>query len=228
MDVILLLLRSFFKPEEAGAMRAAPVPFALMFLAGLVLASFYYHSQLAIKDDLIKGYQERLHDLEPHNKYQKYSDNDLIREALRVSSNIRVLSNAERLKSSLPFGQTREQWNKQITDEFKFEQQMSIKYGECCASEAVALRDELESRLPSTMAAKYDRGMYEWPTLIGFDYTATDLERLAKALERPEPSCFWSSWIPVSLGISIPWMLLLILRASLARRNIILDSNIIF
>jgi hypothetical protein len=230
MDFTDLLLR-LLKPKEAQAVKDAPLTFVIAFAIGAMISYAWCLQSLNVKDDLIKGYQERLHDLVPHNSYQKYSDDDLVREALRVAANIRALSDTIRTEEierfNPPLIKDRGAWNQRMTEERKFQQQIENKYGVCCESEAIALRDEMESRLPPTlMTNKSIISMYDWTAPMGFDSTATDLERLAKALQHPEPSCFWFSWIPVSLGITVPWMLLLMLRASLARRNLILDSSI--
>jgi hypothetical protein len=140
--------------------------------------------QLDIKDKQLGEYRVRAMVVKANQTtYSRLSDKQLKEKALQIAQGLRsALDKYRPHERRTP--STREDWNKIIFEDERLSNELSNTYNRQYKVQAILLRDELISRLPSGRV-KRDSGidnMYEWGALIGIESAADDLEKLALSL----------------------------------------------
>ena len=79
-----------------------------------------------------------------------------------------------------------EEWGRRTNELIRLSEERNIEYERKFKVDAILLRDELRSRLSGYKPTKdHTDMMYEHPTnFFGFNDVATDLERMAKMIEK--------------------------------------------
>lgn len=225
MELVRFLLKWLLgTPNDTKAIEENPRVFVIGLIVGMLatvaLSGFYLSFIVRPETDFLKeriaDYQQRLGEVPVRNKYEHLTDRELREQVHELTSDILKLFNSYEIRiKSVPFGSP--EW-RTLVDEY------SKEYAANFQARTFELRDAMLSRLPPLtkeqlflMSLTSERSALFDP--IGAYIVCAHLESLASRLTQNEPNCFWFSNIAVYLGIALPLMLLLILRASLERRR---------
>ncbi len=168
--------------REWVVIRQAPLLFCITWMLGLiviwVLVDKLYRSRLEARDDLLRGYQEKL-GLGPFRKgeYSKLKNLELRKKATQLAQSIRAFTAMAKSQIS--------------TDPLKFWPYVASQYSNDFKVASVLLRDEILTRLPQSIRGAYQqsdpKGMvafvYQNPVHTrSMEMIADDLDKLATML----------------------------------------------
>lgn len=194
--------------KEWDVIRRAPVTIILVgvicFIVAYQVARWRYEGilelnceRLAVKDDQLDEYRERLHFLPAHgSEYSRLSHSELQSKALKFVSDlrkwlaVRQSENSRRMSQQwLAMSQANDEaarkrlWNEYTADLIQSSTSMKNEYDAKFKVIAIVLRDELLTRIQHPGSSSSASHIYEYPTNpIGMGMVADDLERLARLL----------------------------------------------
>jgi hypothetical protein len=153
-------------------------------IAGLEERLSARNDQLDIKDKQIGEYRTRALVIKAsQTSYTRLSNKELKQKALQLVQLLRNLTGRYQQAESRAWT-TQADWQKMMSESEKLSNEITSTYNRQYKVQAILLKDELISRLPSGKV-KRESGvdhMYEWGALIGINSAADDLEKLAMSL----------------------------------------------
>ncbi|WP_094607168.1 hypothetical protein SPSIL_058290 [Sporomusa silvacetica DSM 10669] len=202
-----------FLAKEWDTLIKAPFTFALLFVGACAIAYFFskfryetiiaqlkeriegYKDRLSAKDEQLNDYRQRLHLLpSTETSYSRLSNMEIKKMTLELVSKIRsFLKESNTYCTSLLMNRSysntmteedrQKAWSEETMALSLKSSEINSYYDTHFKVEAILLRDELLSRLPSGTKKEHKFSTYEHPTNpIGMGMVADDLERLAKSL----------------------------------------------
>jgi len=171
--------------REWGLIRQVPLLFCSAWMLGLiatwVLVEKLYRSRLEARDDLLRGYQQKL-GLGPFKKraYSRLKNLELKNKAAELAQNIRAFT----AMSGSQISAEPEKFS-------KFWPYVASQYSNDFKVASILLRDEILTRLSQNARGTYQKSdpkgtmafVYQSPVHIdGMEMVADDLDKLAKIL----------------------------------------------
>jgi len=196
-----------FLSKNWETLKSAPLVFVsfllLAFAFAIVVANFVYKERietlkerLISKDDQINEYRQRLHLVDTNKTaYSQLTNQELRTASSNLISRLREYADQHELADRRRDEAERQQmlqakseeerqkiWNT-YTSALLTAPNLNSEYSSRFRSEAILIRDEVLSRLPTDRKDKFAYDQYEFPTnLIGLQRVIDDLERLTKSL----------------------------------------------
>ena len=194
--------------SEWVTLKSAPVAFILLLVCGFgaafIASNWRYEAivdnkderlitlkeRLEVKDEQLQEYRERLH-LVPTTQttYSLLSNKELKNNTLDLVTEIRSFLEIRKVKyDSILFpkvtnAEQEKAWQQKTNALMLESTNTSAEYNKKFKVDTILLRDELLSRLPSTLKNEKEHTTYEYPTNpLGMGTVVDDLERLAKNL----------------------------------------------